>query len=85
MTLDLSINDISALLMVLFTFVITAANVLLWLATRRNIKLQINSNYSQNHQAGTWSSRPVYWPSAPSQYSEEVRHSQSDGRRGLGA
>lgn len=51
MNIDPNINDISALLMVLFTFVITAANVLLWLATRRNIKLQISSNYSQNHQA----------------------------------
>lgn len=51
MTIDLNVTDISALLMVLFTFVITAANVLLWLATRRNIKLQISSNYSQNHQA----------------------------------
>lgn len=51
MTADLSINDLSSLLMVLFTCVITVANILLWLATRRTIKLQVSSNYSLNHQS----------------------------------
>ncbi|MEO0374416.1 MAG: hypothetical protein AAF329_07225 [Cyanobacteria bacterium P01_A01_bin.17] len=50
MLTELSINDISALLMVLFTCVITVANILLWLATRRTIALQVKSNYSVNHQ-----------------------------------
>ncbi|MEM1279008.1 MAG: hypothetical protein AAGG53_03055 [Cyanobacteria bacterium P01_H01_bin.152] len=45
------LNDISAILMVVFTCVITAANILLWLATRRTIQLQVTSNYSLNHQA----------------------------------
>lgn len=47
---DLSIDDISALLMVVFTCVITIANILLWLSTRRTISLQVKSNYSLNHQ-----------------------------------
>ena len=51
MIADLSISDVSALLMVLFTCAITVANILLWLATRRTIKLQVASNYSLNHQA----------------------------------
>lgn len=48
---DLSIDNISALLMVIFTCVITIANVLLWLSTRRTIALQVKSNYSLNHQS----------------------------------
>ncbi|NEZ67711.1 hypothetical protein D0962_33965 [Leptolyngbyaceae cyanobacterium CCMR0082] len=48
---DLSIDDISALLMVVFTCVITIANILLWLSTRRTIALQVKSNYSLNHQS----------------------------------
>ena len=47
---EFSIDDISAILMVVFTCVITAANILLWLATRRTIQLQVSSNYSLNHQ-----------------------------------
>ncbi|NER82103.1 MAG: hypothetical protein F6K42_21595 [Leptolyngbya sp. SIO1D8] len=47
----MSINDLSGLLMVVFTCVITVANILLWLATRRTIKLQVASNYSLNHQS----------------------------------
>ena len=47
---DLSIDDISALLMMVFTCVITIANILLWLSTRRTIALQVKSNYSLNHQ-----------------------------------
>lgn len=48
---SLDIQEISALLMVLFTCIITVANILLWLATRRTIALQVNSNYSINHQS----------------------------------
>lgn len=48
---DLSIGDFSALLMVLFTCVITIANILLLLSTRRTIALQVKSNFSLNHQA----------------------------------
>ena len=48
---ELSIDDLSALLMVLFTCVITIANLLLWLTTRRTIQLQVTSNYSLNHQS----------------------------------
>ena len=48
---EFSINDISAMLMVAFTCVITVANILLWLATRRTIQLQVTSNYSLNHQS----------------------------------
>ena len=48
---DLSLNDISSLLTVLFTCVITVVNLLLWLSTRRTIQLQIASNYSLNHQS----------------------------------
>ncbi|MDB9526978.1 hypothetical protein PN498_13340 [Oscillatoria sp. CS-180] len=51
MIADLSLNDVSTLLMALFTCVITVANILLWLATRRTIKLQVISNYSLNHQS----------------------------------
>lgn len=50
----LSINDLSALLMVLFTFIATAANILLWITTRRTLQLlveqvrhQIANGYSQ--------------------------------------
>jgi hypothetical protein len=48
---ELSLSDISSLLTVLFTCVITVANLLLWLATRRTIQLQVASNYSLNHQS----------------------------------
>lgn len=50
----MSINDLSALLMVLFTFITTVANILLWNTTRQTVKLfleqvqhQIASGYSQ--------------------------------------
>lgn len=48
---DLSISDISALLTVLFTCMITIANLLMWWSTRRTIQLQTASNYSLNYQA----------------------------------
>lgn len=48
---DLSIDNISTLLMVVFTCVITIANILLWLSTRRTISLQVKSNYSLNHHS----------------------------------
>ena len=51
MITDLSIDDLSTLLMVVFTCVITIANILLWLSTRRTITLQVKSNYSLNHQS----------------------------------
>lgn len=46
--------------MVLFTFVITAANLLLWLATRKTIALQVKSNYSDNHQMLVTGHRDLY-------------------------
>ena len=48
---DLNIGDISALLTVVFTCVITVANILMWLSTRRAIQLQTASNYSLNYQS----------------------------------
>ena len=52
----MSINDLSALLMVLFTFIATVANILLWNTTRQTVQLlleqvrhQIASGYSQAH------------------------------------
>ena len=48
---DLDISQLSALLMVVLTLIITVANILLWLSTRRTIALQIKSNYSLNHQS----------------------------------
>ena len=48
---DLDISQLSALLMVVLTLIITVANILLWLSTRRTITLQIKSNYSLNHQS----------------------------------
>ena len=57
---ELSINDITALLMVVFTCVITVANMLLWLATRRTIALQVKSNYSLNHQTLVSSHRDLF-------------------------
>ena len=37
--------------MVVFTCVITIANILLWLSKRCTIALQVKSNYSLNHQS----------------------------------
>ena len=51
MLANLDISQLSALLMVAFTCVITIANILLWLSPRRTIVLQIKSNYSLNHQS----------------------------------
>lgn len=48
---SLDINALSALLTMLFTCVITIANVLMWLSTRRTIQLQTASNYSLNYQS----------------------------------
>lgn len=47
---ELSIGDFSSLLMVLFTGIITIANIKLWVSARRTIALQVKSNYSLNHQ-----------------------------------
>lgn len=47
----LSISEISALLTVGFTCLITIANVLMWLSTRRTIQLQVASNQSLNYQS----------------------------------
>jgi len=50
----MSINELSALLIVLFTFITTAANILLWLTTRQTVTIlmeqvqhQIANSYSQ--------------------------------------
>ena len=48
---SLGINELSAILMAVFTCVITIANVLVLLSTRRSIALQVSSNYSVNHQS----------------------------------
>lgn len=52
--LGLTITDLTAIVMVLFTFVTTVANILLWISTRRTVSLlleqvkhQIASGYSQ--------------------------------------
>ena len=52
--MHLSINELSALLMVLFTFIATAANILLWMTTRQTVTIllkqvqhQIANSYSQ--------------------------------------
>jgi len=52
--MHLSINELSALLIVLFTFITTAVNILLWLTTRQTVTIlmeqvqhQIANSYSQ--------------------------------------
>ena len=52
--MDLSINELSALLMVLFTFIATVANILLWMTTRQTVTIllkqvqhQIANSYNQ--------------------------------------
>jgi len=57
---SLTINDISTILMLLFTCVMTVANILLWISTRRTIELQVKSNYSLNHQALVNSHRELF-------------------------
>ncbi len=54
MVMNLSIADLTALIMVVFTFVTTVANILLWISTRRTVTIlldqvrhQIASGYSQ--------------------------------------
>lgn len=56
----LTIDDISTILMLLFTCVMTVANILLWISTRRTIELQVKSNYSLNHQALVNSHRELF-------------------------
>lgn len=49
--MQINISEISAVLTVTFTCVITIANILMWLSTRRTIQLQTESNYSLNYQS----------------------------------
>lgn len=46
--------------MLLFTCVMTVANILLWISTRRTIELQVKSNYSLNHQSLVNSHRELF-------------------------
>ena len=47
----IGIGEVSALLTVLFTCLITIANILMWLSTRRTIQLQVASAQSLNYQS----------------------------------
>lgn len=48
---SLGLTEVSTLMMMVFTCVMTIVNLLMWLSTRRTIKLQVVSNYSLNHQS----------------------------------
>ncbi|MBE7380469.1 MAG: hypothetical protein F6J95_003530 [Leptolyngbya sp. SIO1E4] len=48
---SLNLTEVSALLTMIFTCIITIANMLMWLSTRRTIALQTASNYSLNYQS----------------------------------
>ena len=47
---DMNLTELVGVLMMLFTFIMMAANLLVWQSTRRTIALQVRGNYSVNHQ-----------------------------------
>lgn len=48
---EFNLTELLGILMMLFTFVMMSANLLMWHSMRRTIALQIKSNYSANHQS----------------------------------
>jgi len=48
---EFNLTEFLGVLMMLFTFVMMSANLLMWQSMRRTIALQVKSNYSANHQS----------------------------------